>query len=688
VNLSANYDTIDSDTDQENRITGETTETTSTVRRQRYFLNFSRQFYPYLVFSGGGNFALEKTGSEFEGGSTETEKTTVRPHLELKLLNPVFQTGIGYLDSEIRREVDGEQGTTQSLTTYYTFLSLKPDSWPDLDLRYSRTYRSKEPATTDRLEELTTAHTNYQFEGGNVDYNFTLNESEDRKNDFTTQTRSHIAKIQYASSHLNGKLSMNTGYWFTHSETDLQGTGSALIPQLRSAGLFSLDLTPEDGPALEPIGGLIDGNLVAPTSIDIGLAGDETTLSNIGLDLGFETKVDTIYLWVDRELTPEVSSSFTWSIYTSDDNTDDSEWQLLTTISPGIFGSFENRFELPFPEVTTRFIKVTVTPLLPSVPGSGAFNNIFVTEMEIFTTITSEDGFSSTSHNLNYNLGWRASDRTSVGYDWFYRNRQSSPADTESSSMTNGVYLNHTLSDTFTASVRVSRQDRDEPSGLSWTSNYSTALRANYMRTFNQTLTYSGTRSHSDWEDSKSDGVFLRNNAELYRGVTAYLDTGLSWGQTRNEPDTRSELLRAGSRLEPNDIMTVNLDYTANRSHVSGGETQLKETGSFQTFILPSRFLSFFARLRFDEDDSSRSTSQNYSLNWAPLPGGSVQFFLSYDQRIQSENNLEEKVISPGLRWRITRYASFRTTYSFFTRESDTEVLDSRNLTASLKINL
>ncbi|MGD8352716.1 MAG: hypothetical protein PVJ01_01010 [Pseudomonadota bacterium] len=688
VNLSANFDTIDTESDQENRITGETSETSSSVRRQRYFLNFSRHFYPYLVFSGGGNFGLEETESDFDGGTTNSEKTTIRPYLELKLVSPTFQTGLGYQDSEIRRRVDGGARTTQSLTTYYTFFSLEPEDLPDLDVRYARTERSSDPETTDRLEELTTVNTSYLFDGGIVDYTFTLNESDDRLGDFRTKTTGHSGKIQYARSHLDGRVSIDTGYWFSQSETDLDGAGSALIPQLRSAGLFSLDLTPEDGPALEPIGGLIDGNLEAPTSLDLGLAGDETTLINIGLDLGFPTNVDTIYLWVDRELTPEVSDSFTWSIYTSDDNTDDSEWELLTTISPGTFDSFENRFELTFPEVNTRYIKITVTPLLASVPGSGAFNNIFVTEMEIFSTITSEDGFSTMSHNLNYNIGWKATERTSLGYDWFYRYRKTDPADAEVSSMTNGAFINHIFSDIFSGSMRASRQDRDEPGGLSSTVNYSAALRANYIKTFRQTLTYSSTRSRSDLEDNKTDGVFLRNNADLYRGVSVYLDTGLSWAKVQDEPDTRSTLLRVGSRLEPNDVVTVNLDYTANRSHVSGGDTRLKETGSFQTFVLPSRYLSLFARLRYDEDDEIRTTSQNYSLNWAPVSGGSLQFFLSYDQRILSENNQEEEVLSPGLRWRITRYASLRTTYSLFTKDSDTEKLDSRSLTANLKINL
>jgi hypothetical protein len=687
VSLSAQFEYLSSDSETENKITLDRTESGSSVFRQRYNLNLSRNIYPYLVFRGGGSFKIEDTESDFEGGGSEVEKTTLRPYLELKLANPFIITGLGYQSMENRRKLSGSDATTDTRTTYYTFLSLRPDDLPELDLKYSRTNRSSDPKTTDRVEDLVTVHSRYPFEGGIVDYAFNQSENKDRINDFRTVIRSHNAKIQHARSFADGTVNINTGYWFSHSETDLEGGGSTLVPQLRSAGLFSLDITPEDGPALGSIGGLIDGILDAPTSIDIGLAGDESELTNIGLDLGFTAAVDTVHLWVDRELTPEVADSFTWYVYTSPDNTDNSEWELHATVSPGDFGTFENRFEISFSSVQTRFIKVVVMPLLPSVPGASGFPNIFVTEMEAFTRITSQDGFQTLSHNLNYNIAWRISDRTTTGYDWFFRNRKSEPADIETTSMTNGVFINHVFSKIFTGGARASRQDLDDPGGESATNNYSASLRANYLPTFRQALTYSGTRTYGRQSDSRSDGLFLRNNADLYHGWSAYLDTGLTWSRDEDRK-ARSLLTRVGTKLVPNEIVTLNLDYTANRTQSAGEDERLKETGNFQAFILPSRNLSLFARLQYVEEEDSRSTLQNYDINWAPNPGGSVQLFLSYNQRILSEGNVEETVLSPGLRWRITRYATFRTTYSLFESDSDTESRDSRNLTANLRLNL
>jgi hypothetical protein len=689
VSLSAQFDHFVSGSETENKITLDETESDSTVFRQRYNLNLSRQIYPYLVFTGGGSFKVEDTDLELEGVSSDSRRTTLRPYLELKITNPFMSTGIGYQNAKDRRKSSGTETVTDTTDTYYTFLSLRPDPWPELDLKYSRINRTDDPRTKDRVEDLFNLHSRYPFEGGSLDYNFSHNRNEDRLGDFRTTVKSHSGKFQHARSYANGKVNVSTGYRISHLETDLKGTGSSLIPQLRFAGLFSLDNSPEDGPALSSIGGLLDGNLDVPTSIDIGLAGDETIYSNVGLDLGFTVPVDTIRVWVDRELTQEVSDSFTWFVYTSPDNTDSSEWQLHATVPAADFGALENRFEIIFPETQTRFIKIAVIPLLSSVPGSSVFPNIFLTEMEVFTTLTSEDEYRTTGHNLNHNMNWKISDRTTVGYDWFMRNQRFHPAGTETTSMTSGAYWNHRYNDVFTGSGRISRETRAEGGENSARNSYSASLRANYIRAFRQILTFSGSRTFGSQDDSRRDSLFLRNSADLYSGWSANLDMGLNWSSTEGESKTRGHLLRVGTKVTPNEIITLNLDYTANRTHSSGEEEgNLKETGSFQAFILPSRTISLFSRLQYEEDDESSSTYQNHNINWSPLSGGTVQFFLSYNQRFFSEDDRDETVFSPGLKWRVTRYATFRTTYDLYESDSDSEHRKSRNLTASLKLNL
>ena len=686
--FNATYGYTSTEAETENRITGQDSESDSTIKSQSYNLYFSRDIYPFLIITGGGNFRITDTESEFDGAVTETERTSIRPYLELKIDNPFMQTGVGFRDYEDRQKVSGGEGTMRYNQTKYAFFSMQPYQLPELDLKVSKADRYNDPETSNTTEDQVTAHTRYDFKGGSVDY--TLGKTRTRNNviDFTTKTDAHNLRFRHSGSYNEGKVSISSGYWFSRNETDLEGTGSTLVPQLRSAGLFSLDLTPEDEPALGTIVGLIDGDTITPTSLDLGLDGDETTLTNIGLDMGFTASVDTIRLWVHRELLQEVSESFTWYVYTSPDNTDTSEWQLHATVSAADFGIFENRFEMSFPEVQTRYIKVVVQPLLPTVPGASAFQNIFVTEMEVFSTLTAGAGFSSTRHRLDESIFWKVTDRTSVGYDWFYRLQMSDPGDVEESAMTNGIFVNHRFDSVFSGSARISRRDQYEVTGDSAVNSYSAALRADYLRTLRQSLTYSGTQAFDDEGGGRTDSFFLRNSADLYRGLSAFLDTGMNWSTTGDEGRTATTTVRVGSKLIPNEVVTLNIDYRSNRSKDPEGQEHVSENGSFQAFILPSNSLSLFARLRYDELEEERRSTQQYTLNWSPLMGGSLQFLLSYDRTFRSEGNEDLKTLSPGLRWRITRYASLRTAYRWSSSESDTQTQDSRSVTANLNLNL
>jgi hypothetical protein len=48
-------------------------------------------------------------------------------------------------------------------------------------------------------------------------------------------------------------------------------------------------------------------------------------------------------------------------------------WTLHQTILSAPFGAFDNRFELTFANVSTRYIKAVTDPLSPVVPGLWLF---------------------------------------------------------------------------------------------------------------------------------------------------------------------------------------------------------------------------------------------------------------------------------------------------------------------------
>ena len=148
------------------------------------------------------------------------------------------------------------------------------------------------------------------------------------------------------------------------------------------AGLSSINDMPTTG-ALDPNPALIDGNLTTSAGINIGLP-------PLGGDTRPRTWVSTSSTWrgqrtfrVGRQGMPQkISSAFSWDIYTSPDNLN---WSKIATVSSAPFGPSQNRFDINFPGVNTRFIKVVTNPLSPAVLNSSTFPNIFVTELQAFT---------------------------------------------------------------------------------------------------------------------------------------------------------------------------------------------------------------------------------------------------------------------------------------------------------------
>ena len=119
------------------------------------------------------------------------------------------------------------------------------------------------------------------------------------------------------------------------------------------------------------------------------IIGGDTRERNIGLDFSLAQDVNTLRVWVDRELPATISGSFSWDVYTSSDNLN---WSLYTTLSPAPFGQFDNRFEITFSSVNTRYIKVVVKPLSAAVQGASGYPDIFVTEIQAFSSNISGTG--------------------------------------------------------------------------------------------------------------------------------------------------------------------------------------------------------------------------------------------------------------------------------------------------------
>ena len=84
--------------------------------------------------------------------------------------------------------------------------------------------------------------------------------------------------------------------------------------------------------------------------------------------------------------------------------------------------------------------------------------------------------------------------------------------------------------------------------------------------------------------------------------------------------------------------------------------------------------------------DGDTDLYQQYTLNWSPYPDGDLQLFFTFNQVLISENNQEQTVVGPGLKWKISRHFTLDATYSWTTDDSDIQKIESNIFNAELKM--
>ena len=696
LGLRGDFNYINTEIDQTNKSSGIETSSDFSFLDQKYNFDFSKTIFPYLTFQGGTFYRIQDSTTTAESTETKLEERLLRPFVELNLNNPNYRAATTYRRSERKQAVTGLDETEDFRDELDLFFGVRRTRIPDFNIRYNQTHTYEALDVRDDITRLLTFDINTTlWRKVDIDYFYSRNQEEDRNQDSEVLDQTHSGNINYTDNFADGRLFLNTRYNIRYNILEFPTLADFESQLLPTAGLFSLDDTPEDGPALGSNNQLIDGNLTVSAGIDIGLDGDETTLTNIGLDFSFPATVTSLRIWIDRPLPLSVSSSFSWSIYTSPDNTGTSTWTLLTTVSPAPFGVFDNRFEIIIPEVTTRFIKVVTEPLSPLVPGAANFQNIFITELEAFTTLRGESATNkdaTINHNYVLNLRHRLTPRTTIGYDLNYRlERRDPPQDAppeDRSELTNGIYANHAFNEVYSVTGRTQRRDTTLLDRDIVEYDYSASLRAAYFRNFGQTLTYSGSSREEDDDSSYANSIFLRNNATFYRGWDGFLDIGYSWNKPLGRTREDSKFLRLGTGLQPNSKLDINLNYSYTKTERTQ-EVDRDTTDSrfdLQVLYVPTDTLSLSAKLTITDRGEQQTNFQNYALNWSPFPDGALQFFFTYSETLRLDVDQQESIIGPSLQWTLGGWAYLDLAYNWVTNENDFQKTDSRNFIANLRL--
>ena len=353
-------------------------------------LAVNTNIFPNLKLDAG--VIVEKNISWFktDGMSTKSDTTDLRPYINLTLNTPLYTAGIGYDRRQETVKTSGSPGVTTVNENYNAILGWRPEGLPIIDMRFTRTNLFDEKHDVqDTTTDYGLLSARYTYKNLDVRYQGTYTDTKDKLNEVETKDYLNTGRITYSDMFFNNRVSFNGSYNISYEETDTTaaGIGGTVSSQISPFAGLSLVNDTFNPITLDPNPALIDGNTTTSAGINIGLPplGGDTSLRQIGLDFLVPTEVNQLLVWVDRDLSsaPAIANSFSWDIYISTDNLNWSHW--AGPILPAPFGPFQNRFELDFPNVSTRYIKVVTKPLSPLVFGSSSFPNIFITELQAFT---------------------------------------------------------------------------------------------------------------------------------------------------------------------------------------------------------------------------------------------------------------------------------------------------------------
>ena len=666
---------------------------------QQYQLSLTQRLYPNVNLLAGGTLTKSTADSESGGVKTDSTNITYRPTVSLTFGNPFVHAGIGYDKYVEKTASTGAAQLTNIRESKNASLGFRPEGLPTLETQFIRSHTyDKDRLSEDVVDDQLSLSSHYKpVKEIDLRYQLTRIDHDDQLVEFNSSSLYQNGRAAYTDRFFNNRVSFDTSYSLSRQsmETTSSGTGQVDIQLFPFSGLSSINDTPAVG-ALDANAALIDGNLTASSGINIGRTpslGGDTSLRNVGLDFVNTTEVNTLYLWVDRSLPASIANAFSWDLYTSSDN---QNWSFQTTVSPASFGLFDNRFELVIPKVNTRYLKVVTRPLSVAVPVPPGVDvsNIFITELQAFLrkpAASATETTVSTTEVYDVNVRTTILNKPWLVHNFYYWHIRTEPQSLSTSLLTNALSLNQQISRILTGSARLSREDRSEQSGNTLTYTYSASLTAVPLPTLRHGLVLSGLRSSKGDKKSSSDSAFLNNSAEVYPGVNALLSGGLSSSTSETGIVTDSTMINTGFTIIPHRTMNVIFNYGQTASQrTGGGLTDSSTRGSQRSArVTYSPFGALYLAaeiLTSAERGKETRTIQNYNASWAILRDGELQLNFAYAETLRSQDDGMERLISPSLRWNLSRQALIDVGYSVVRTKTATQLSETKSLATSFKM--
>jgi hypothetical protein len=661
-------------------------------------LNLNALVYPGLRLNTGGVFELSKVRTTTNDIKTNSTTTRNRPFFLLQSTNQVFAPGIGYFRREALSRSEGLSDVKLVNDERAGYLAWRPAGGPQSDFQFlkTRTFDGAR-AFQDVSKDLGSLTSLYRSGSLAVSYRGSYLKTDDRIGGLKTRQVSHGARGDYSHSFLKNRLRWNAAFNVTRQdlETAAQGNGGEVaLPVTPFAGLSSTSDTPLTS-TLSQNGGLVDATLTAGAGINLGLPATpaDAQSRNIGIDLLTPTEVNQFLVWVDRELPAEVARSFSWEIYSSPDNL---IWTREATVSAAPFGPFENRFQIDFPGITARYVKVVTRPLSAVVPDSSRFRDILVTEMQVFVRRSADEvggRLTRTTDLLNTDVRFRILDAPALYYEGFFLSNGTGGSAARTDTLSNGVSMNHTFGRIFSAVGRLAREQGTEPRGERTATLTSATLTVDPISTFRTSFLYSGQDETIEGIPNARSGWFIQNAAQPYRGVDVLF--GFGWTSATRETGeiSNDRLVNVSATIVPRQHLSLTFSHderTTERSGIFFGPPRSLLRRSYASVAvdpIPTFHLVVGGEVIVATGQATRTTL-DINASWAPFPDGTLQFVFASNEALRALEFGTERNTLGAVRWNLSRQSYIDVSYQRTRSEFVNLRTESRILSARVRLFL
>ena len=666
---------VGTDTKREDeQLDGTTVESETRALFSRFNFVFDKRFYPNFRLQAGGFF--ERLDSSLELQESDTVTTAVRPYANLTLRNTTNLFELGWIRDQRKVDPSGASSTTDVRETGSAIMAFYPDKRSTYRFQFNRTnVYDKNRLLRDTTEDL------FQLiaEAGPVKpvqiiYRGSLTDRTDKLTDTEIQNWSHVGRVVYDDQYFKQRVRLNSDYRFTYQSTETTSAqgGEVRFPLFRFAGLSAVD-DEVMRIVLGPNPSLIDGDRNQSAGIDIGkpVNGLDDTPRQMAVDLASASELNTLLVWVDREIAQETADDFVWDVYTSANNED---WSFHARVTQASFSVFVPQFEVRFPAVTTRYIKVVTTPVAPTDP-TVTDPSILVTELEaelVLPTADVQRNVRSRAQVVNLRTRTRILNTPNFFHELTYlgAKAESGPL---AYNLRSGFSVSHALSPVYSISARL-QHENDRRSGLERDGTLFTAsLTAQAIETFEQRLVINARNDSGTIEDRDIASVFLFNILRIYPGVNVQLTLGKASARTPGQTSL-SDDISVNSSFSPHRTLTMNVIYRDRRDTTTFVELPtfkgVTNSSLFSVAYNPLATLYLFGSYRTERRPNvPRRSFQNFSIAWTPFRDGTLQLSLRYAETFRSQDESRDRNISPRLRWNFRRGSFLDIVYTKQTTE-------------------